>query len=80
VTALAHTLGMRVVSEGVEETHQLDKLHELACDYVQGYLIGRPAASSVVRPSLLKLSSAGHEVSSPPAGNVSATFAPTGIR
>ena len=57
VTALAHTLGMRVVAEGVEETHQLDKLHELACDYVQGYLIGRPTAAAAVRQTLLKLSS-----------------------
>jgi EAL domain-containing protein (putative c-di-GMP-specific phosphodiesterase class I) len=57
VTALAHTLGMRVVAEGVEETHQLDKLRELACDYVQGYLIGRPAAASTVRQTLLELSS-----------------------
>jgi diguanylate cyclase (GGDEF)-like protein/PAS domain S-box-containing protein len=57
VTALAHTLGMRVVAEGVEETHQLDKLHELACDYVQGYLIGRPTAAAAVRLTLLKLSS-----------------------
>ena len=57
VTALAHTLGMRVVAEGVEETHQLDKLRELACDYVQGFLIGRPTAASVARQTLLKLSS-----------------------
>jgi diguanylate cyclase (GGDEF)-like protein/PAS domain S-box-containing protein len=59
VTALAHTLGMRVVAEGVEESHQLDKLRELGCDYVQGYLIGRPAAASMVRNALLSLSSAG---------------------
>jgi EAL domain-containing protein (putative c-di-GMP-specific phosphodiesterase class I) len=59
VTALAHTLGMRVVAEGVEEAHQLDKLREIECDYVQGYLIGRPAAASMVRETLLMLGSAG---------------------
>jgi diguanylate cyclase (GGDEF)-like protein/PAS domain S-box-containing protein len=55
VTALAHTLGMRVVAEGVEESHQLEKLRELGCDYVQGYLLGRPAASAAVCRMLLNL-------------------------
>jgi diguanylate cyclase (GGDEF)-like protein len=58
IAALAHTLGMRVVAEGVEETHQLDKLRELGCDYVQGYLLGRPTDASTVRQLLLDLSSA----------------------
>ena len=57
IAALAHTLGMRVVAEGVEEAHQLDQLRELGCDYVQGYLLGRPAAASKVRQLLLELSS-----------------------
>lgn len=40
---LAHGLGMSVVAEGVEEqaTHAL--LAELGCDYLQGYLVSRPA-------------------------------------
>jgi diguanylate cyclase (GGDEF)-like protein/PAS domain S-box-containing protein len=59
VTALAHTLGMRVVAEGVEDVRQLDKLRELGCDYVQGYFLGRPAAASAVRQTLLELSSVG---------------------
>ena len=57
VTALAHTLGMRVVAEGVERADQLDKLRQLGCDYAQGYFIGRPAAASTVRQTLLELSS-----------------------
>jgi EAL domain-containing protein (putative c-di-GMP-specific phosphodiesterase class I) len=39
---LAHDLGMRVVAEGVETTAQLDRLRELNCDVVQGYLMARP--------------------------------------
>jgi diguanylate cyclase (GGDEF)-like protein len=39
---LAHDLGMRVVAEGVETTAQLDRLRELGCDTVQGYLLARP--------------------------------------
>ena len=40
--ALAHSLGIRVVAEGVETEAQLTLLHELGCDTVQGYLLGRP--------------------------------------
>jgi diguanylate cyclase (GGDEF)-like protein/PAS domain S-box-containing protein len=43
--ALAHSLGIRVVAEGVETELQLELLHELGCDTVQGYLLGRPVPS-----------------------------------
>jgi diguanylate cyclase (GGDEF)-like protein len=39
---LAHDLGMRVVAEGVETPEQLDRLGELGCDVVQGFLLARP--------------------------------------
>jgi EAL domain-containing protein (putative c-di-GMP-specific phosphodiesterase class I) len=40
--ALAHSLGRRVVAEGVEENEILDALIEMKCDAAQGYIIGRP--------------------------------------
>ena len=40
--ALAHSLGIKAVAEGVETRHQLDRLRELGCDIVQGFLLGRP--------------------------------------
>ena len=40
--ALAHSLGIRVVAEGVETADQLAWLRKLDCDSVQGYLFGRP--------------------------------------
>ncbi|WP_194842538.1 EAL domain-containing protein [Endozoicomonas sp. OPT23] len=39
---LAHTLGMRVVAEGVEQVADWHLLNELGCDIVQGYFVARP--------------------------------------
>ncbi len=39
---LAHTLGMKVVAEGVETADVQAALHALGCDMIQGYLISRP--------------------------------------
>ncbi|WP_263384008.1 putative bifunctional diguanylate cyclase/phosphodiesterase [Granulicella arctica] len=40
--ALAHSLHMTVVAEGVETMTQLEKLNELGCDELQGYLLSKP--------------------------------------
>ena len=40
--ALSHSLGLRVVAEGVETIAQRDLLKELGCDFGQGYLFARP--------------------------------------
>ena len=40
--ALAHSLGRRVVAEGVETRDALELLAELECDIVQGFITGRP--------------------------------------
>jgi len=42
IIALAHSLEMDVVAEGVETTSQLDKLKGLLCDQMQGFLLGMP--------------------------------------
>lgn len=42
ILALAHTLGIDAVAEGVETTHQRDVLRELGCQYGQGFLYGQP--------------------------------------
>ncbi len=44
ITALARSLGMRTVAEGVETKEQFQQLRLLGCDDVQGYLFGRPMA------------------------------------
>ncbi|WP_349791278.1 putative bifunctional diguanylate cyclase/phosphodiesterase [Xanthomonas sp. WHRI 7064] len=42
VVALAHTMRLQVVAEGVETTAQRNTLERLGCDQLQGYLLGRP--------------------------------------
>jgi diguanylate cyclase (GGDEF)-like protein/PAS domain S-box-containing protein len=42
IIALAHSLKMRVVAEGVETVEQANMLRRLGCDFAQGYLYSRP--------------------------------------
>jgi diguanylate cyclase (GGDEF)-like protein/PAS domain S-box-containing protein len=52
IITLGHSLGMSVVSEGVETDEQLAYLHAHGCDGVQGFLFSRPVPASQV-PALL---------------------------
>jgi diguanylate cyclase (GGDEF)-like protein/PAS domain S-box-containing protein len=50
VVAMAHNLGLRALAEGVEDHDQLERLRELGCDLVQGYLLSRPMPGPLVHP------------------------------
>jgi len=39
---LGHSLGLRVVAEGVEDEETWRRLAELGCDLAQGYYLSRP--------------------------------------
>ena len=39
---LAHSLGRKVVAEGVERSDLLEALTQMTCDVAQGFIIGRP--------------------------------------
>jgi len=42
IVALARSLGLKVVGEGVESDWQLEFLQRQSCDTVQGFLLGKP--------------------------------------
>ena len=42
IVSLAHSLGLRVTAEGIEDTDQLHALTALGCEYGQGYHFSRP--------------------------------------
>jgi EAL domain-containing protein (putative c-di-GMP-specific phosphodiesterase class I) len=46
VTGLAHSLGMSVVSEGVETVGQRRHVTRLGCDSCQGFYFARPMPAS----------------------------------
>lgn len=49
ILAMAHTLDLRVVAEGVETPEQLQFLRDRQCDIVQGYLFSRPLPEAELR-------------------------------
>ena len=50
---MAHSLNIKVTAEGVETETQLNNLKELQCDFVQGYLIGKPVVASIFEKSFI---------------------------
>jgi diguanylate cyclase (GGDEF)-like protein len=54
IVSLAHTLGLKVVAEGVEEDAQVRLLKELGCDQIQGFYasaaLPAPQVAQMLRP------------------------------
>jgi diguanylate cyclase (GGDEF)-like protein len=48
VVQMAHTLGLRVVAEGVETAAQRDLLVGMGCDELQGYLFAKPMSALAI--------------------------------
>ena len=42
IISIGHIMGFDVISEGVEEPEQLETLREIGCDFIQGFIWGRP--------------------------------------
>ena len=45
IVAMAHTLGMKVIAEGIETEKQLGILKKIGCDYGQGFFISDPLSA-----------------------------------
>jgi diguanylate cyclase (GGDEF)-like protein len=64
VIALAHSLNMHVVAEGVETPEQLQFLADHDCDMVQGYYLSRPLPEAKILLQLTKIDAPSMETSS----------------
>lgn len=64
VIAMGHSMGLKVLAEGVETAEQLDFLRERGCDQFQGYLCSRPLPADAFE-ALLRQSSQGPLVAIP---------------
>ena len=42
IISIGHILNLEVISEGVETPDQLETLQNIGCDYIQGYIWGKP--------------------------------------
>jgi len=52
ILMLAHSLGMKVVAEGIEEPAQLAVLRDMGCEFGQGYLFARPVDAAGIEAYL----------------------------
>jgi len=57
VVDLSHAMGFTCIAEGVEQDVQRSVLDELDCDFIQGYLFGRPRSGSEVTDDFQRLQS-----------------------
>ena len=48
ITQVAHSLGLRVVAEGVETDAQLSAIRRIGVDLAQGFFFGRPMPAAAV--------------------------------
>ncbi len=70
IIAIAKTLKLRVVAEGVETEEQRAFLYALHCDEMQGYLFSKPLPSEEITRVLLEMAERRHRNSPAPASGV----------
>ena len=45
IISIGHIMGFDVISEGVEQEEQLETLKEIGCDFIQGFIWGKPLST-----------------------------------
>ena len=45
IVTIGHVLNFSVISEGVEDEAQIETLREIGCDYIQGFVWGKPMSA-----------------------------------
>lgn len=48
IVAIAHTLGMRVIAEGIETPLQLSIIRDIGCEEIQGYYLSKPLEAHAI--------------------------------
>lgn len=48
IVAIAHTLGMRVIAEGVETPLQLSIIRDIGCEEIQGFYLSKPLEANAI--------------------------------
>jgi diguanylate cyclase (GGDEF)-like protein len=48
IVAIAHTLGMRVIAEGVETPLQLSIIRDIGCEEIQGFYLSKPLEAQAI--------------------------------
>lgn len=54
IVSLAHSLGLKVVAEGVDAEEQAKALERLGCDQMQGYLFSMPIPGNEIAKLLAR--------------------------
>ncbi len=52
IVGMAHDLGMQVVAEGAEDETDALELHQLGCEFAQGFLFGEPMTAEIAQQAL----------------------------
>ena len=55
IVAMAHSMDLDLVAEGVETVQQLQSLRDMGCDKAQGYLISHPVPADAMRSTMAAL-------------------------